>query len=326
VPPAPGCYVVWHFVQTVRDQLLAADRLHPHRAEAGITLPTHAEHLLSQVRRRRGQNADDQRAGRPDGRRHVLRLSSSPSSSTACTTSIGSSTAPWVYGTLTAALGLVYADAVLVLVTCSGVAGNPPSWVIAGATLAVAALFQPAGHHIQQTVDRRFNRRSTTPPRPSRHSALAERPGRLEHALDRAAGRGRPGNAANDGVLVGVAAWLARDHPLVDTASGDRPPVFAARPRRRPVGLFRARLGLSWCRLENGGPCGASAAQGQPRPAAELCSDCRGGRRAAPLPQDRGPLGQGGQAALHEDPGWIPPLPPGPDPRPPGQLREEPTA
>jgi hypothetical protein len=120
VPPAPGCYVVWHFVQTVRDQLLAADRLHPHRAEAGITLPTHAEHLLSQVRRRRGQNADDQRAGRPDGRRHVLRLSSSPSSSTACTTSIGSSTAPWVYGTLTAALGLVYADAVLVLVTCSG--------------------------------------------------------------------------------------------------------------------------------------------------------------------------------------------------------------
>jgi hypothetical protein len=41
------------------------------------------------------------------------------------------------------------------------------------------------------------------------------------------------------------------------------------------------------------GPCGASAAQGQPRPAAELPSDCRGGRRAAPLPQDRGPLGQG---------------------------------
>jgi hypothetical protein len=106
---------VWHFVQTVRDQLLAADRLHPHRAEAGITLPTHAEHLLSQVRRRRGQNADDQRAGRPDGRRHVLRLSSSPSSSTACNNLDRRIDRTLIYGTLTAALGLVYADAVLVL-------------------------------------------------------------------------------------------------------------------------------------------------------------------------------------------------------------------
>jgi hypothetical protein len=65
-----------------------------------------------------------------------------------------------VYGTVTALLGLVYAGAVLVLSQLfGGVGRDPPSWVVAGATLTVAALFQPARHRIQEAVDRRFNRR-----------------------------------------------------------------------------------------------------------------------------------------------------------------------
>ena len=65
-----------------------------------------------------------------------------------------------VYGLLTTILGLGYAGAVLVLgEVFGGVAGNPPSWAVAGATLAMAALFRPARRRIQQVVDRRFNRR-----------------------------------------------------------------------------------------------------------------------------------------------------------------------
>jgi hypothetical protein len=65
-----------------------------------------------------------------------------------------------VYGLLTALLGAVYAGTVLVLgQVFGGVGGNPPSWAVAGATLAVAALFQPARRRIQAVVDRRFNRR-----------------------------------------------------------------------------------------------------------------------------------------------------------------------
>jgi hypothetical protein len=64
-----------------------------------------------------------------------------------------------VYGALTALLGAVYAAAVLVGGQLfGGVGGNPPSWAVAGATLAVAALFQPARRRIQAVVDRRFNR------------------------------------------------------------------------------------------------------------------------------------------------------------------------
>jgi MFS family permease len=62
-----------------------------------------------------------------------------------------------VYGLLTALLGLGYAAAVLVLGQLAG--QDRDSLVVAGATLAVAVLFQPARRRIQRAVDRRFNRR-----------------------------------------------------------------------------------------------------------------------------------------------------------------------
>jgi hypothetical protein len=65
-----------------------------------------------------------------------------------------------VYGLLTAMLAAVYAAVVLALGQLfGGIGTEPPSWAVAGATLAVAALFQPARRRIQQAVDRRFNRR-----------------------------------------------------------------------------------------------------------------------------------------------------------------------
>jgi hypothetical protein len=65
-----------------------------------------------------------------------------------------------VYGLLTALFAGFYAVVVLVLAQLFGGLGDkPPSWTVAGATLAVAALFQPARRRIQQAVDRRFNRR-----------------------------------------------------------------------------------------------------------------------------------------------------------------------
>jgi hypothetical protein len=65
-----------------------------------------------------------------------------------------------VYGLLTVLLAGVYGGVVLVLgQVFGGVGRDPPSWVVAGATLAVAAVFQPARRRIQGVVDRRFNRR-----------------------------------------------------------------------------------------------------------------------------------------------------------------------
>jgi hypothetical protein len=60
------------------------------------------------------------------------------------------------YGLLTVLLGGGYAALVLGL---GQLLGRDSSLVVAGATLAVAAVFQPARRRVQQVVDRRFNRR-----------------------------------------------------------------------------------------------------------------------------------------------------------------------
>ena len=64
-----------------------------------------------------------------------------------------------VYGLLTAVLGLGYAAGSLLFVLVAGADTDPPSWLVAAATLAAAAVFRPVRGRIQATVDRRFNRR-----------------------------------------------------------------------------------------------------------------------------------------------------------------------
>jgi hypothetical protein len=61
-----------------------------------------------------------------------------------------------VYGLLSVLLGLGYAGAALAL---GQLVGGNDSLAVAGATLAVAAGFQPARRRVQRLVDRRFNRR-----------------------------------------------------------------------------------------------------------------------------------------------------------------------
>jgi hypothetical protein len=60
------------------------------------------------------------------------------------------------YGLLTVLLGGGYAVVVLGL---GRLLGRESSLAVAGATLVVAALFQPARRRVQSLVDRRFNRR-----------------------------------------------------------------------------------------------------------------------------------------------------------------------
>jgi hypothetical protein len=71
-----------------------------------------------------------------------------------------------VYGSLTAILGLGYA----VVVVLGELLGQDTSLAVAGATLAMAAVFQPLRRRTQAVVDRRFNRRRHDAARPSRPS------------------------------------------------------------------------------------------------------------------------------------------------------------
>jgi hypothetical protein len=84
-----------------------------------------------------------------------------------------------VYGLLTAVLGLGYAAGSLVSILVVGVGSGPPSWLVAAATRAAAAVFRPARRRIQAVVDRRFNRR--------RHNAaqtIQAFSGRLREQID----------------------------------------------------------------------------------------------------------------------------------------------
>jgi hypothetical protein len=63
------------------------------------------------------------------------------------------------YGLLTVLLASAYATIAVLPAQLFGGVGGEPAWVVAAATLAVAAAFQPARRRVQGLVDRRFDRR-----------------------------------------------------------------------------------------------------------------------------------------------------------------------
>jgi hypothetical protein len=80
------------------------------------------------------------------------------------------------YGLLTVLLGGAYAGVVLGF---GNLLGRASSLAVAGATLAVAGVFQPARRRIQQLVDRRFNRH-----RYDAAQTIARFSARLRQAID----------------------------------------------------------------------------------------------------------------------------------------------
>jgi hypothetical protein len=140
-----------------------------------------------------------------------------------------------VYGLLTVLLAGVYAGLVLGLGEAfGGLGAEPPSWAVAAATLAVAALFQPARRRIQGMVDRRFNRR-----RYDAAKTIEGFRGRLREQLDL-----DTLSAELLGVVdqtmepTRVSLWL-RPLPRVSWDHGDALPH---RPAARPTGASRSRL------------------------------------------------------------------------------------
>jgi hypothetical protein len=108
------------------------------------------------------------------------------------------------YGLLTILLGLGYAAVVLGL---GRLLPQGSSLAVAAATLAVAAVFQPARRRIQQAVDRRFNRGRYDAARTIaavQHPAAG--PARPGHPNQRAADGDRPDHAAEPSVTLAAAA------------------------------------------------------------------------------------------------------------------------
>lgn len=76
-----------------------------------------------------------------------------------------------VYGALTASLALVYLGGVVGLqFLVRALTGSSSQLAVVASTLAVAALFNPLRRRIQRFIDRRFYRKNTMPPEPSKPS------------------------------------------------------------------------------------------------------------------------------------------------------------
>jgi hypothetical protein len=142
---------------------------------------------------------------------------------------------------LTVLLGLGYAAVVLGL---GGLLGQDSSLVVAAATLAVAAAFQPVRRRVQTLVDRRFNRRRYAAATVEAFAARLRDQVDLDALHGELSGRGRPDRAAEPGLALAPARSLA--------AGGGRVPVVGALGyalvRRRPAPDLRsgAHAAGSW--------------------------------------------------------------------------------